>query len=41
MKTQMWTGTFTVGRITLKTMDDLLDNRLGVCVTAYELSPQS
>ena len=41
VKTQMWTGTFTVGRITLKTMDDLLDNRLGVCLTAYELSPQS
>ena len=40
IKTQMWTGTFTVGRLTLKTMDDLLDNRLGVCVTAYELSPQ-
>ena len=41
VKTQLWTGTFTVGRITLKTMDDLLDNRLGVCLTAYELSPQS
>jgi type IV secretory pathway TrbF-like protein len=41
VKTQLWTGTFTVGRITLKTMDDILDNRLGVCVTAYELSPQS
>ena len=41
VKTQMWTGTFTVGRIALKTMDDILDNRLGVCLTAYELSPQS
>ena len=40
MKTQLWTGTFTVGRLTLKTMDDVLDNRLGVCITAYELSPQ-
>jgi type IV secretory pathway TrbF-like protein len=41
VKTQMWTGTFTVGRITLKSMDDILDNRLGICVTAFELSPQS
>ena len=40
MKTQLWTGTFTVGRVTLSTMDDVLDNRLGVCITAYELSPQ-
>jgi type IV secretory pathway TrbF-like protein len=41
VKTQMWTGTFTVGRIALTTMDDMLDNRLGVCLTAYEVSPQS
>jgi type IV secretory pathway TrbF-like protein len=41
IKTTLWTGTFTVGRITLKTMDDILDNRLGVCVTAFDLSPQS
>ena len=41
VKTQMWTGTFTVGRMALTTMDDLLDNRLGVCITAYELAPQS
>ena len=41
VKTQLWTGTFTVGRLTLTTMDELLDNRLGVCITAYELSPQS
>ena len=39
VKTQMWTGTFTVGRLALTTMDDLLDNRLGVCITAYELAP--
>jgi type IV secretory pathway TrbF-like protein len=41
IKTQMWTGTFTVGRMTLKTMDDLLDNRLGICVNGFDLSPQS
>ena len=40
-KPRLWTGTFTVGRIALTTMDDLLDNRLGVCITAYELvSPE-
>jgi type IV secretory pathway TrbF-like protein len=41
IKTQMWTGTLTVGRLTLKTMDDILDNRLGVCVAAFNLSPQA
>jgi len=41
VKTQLWTGSFTVGRITLHTMDDLLENRLGVCITAYDVSPQS
>ena len=40
VKSQLWTGTFTVGRVTLTTMDDVLDNRLGVCITAYELAPQ-
>ena len=38
---QMWTGTFTVGRITLKTMDDLLDNRLGLCITGNDINPTS
>jgi type IV secretory pathway TrbF-like protein len=41
IKTQLWTGTFTVGRVTLKTMDDLLDNRLGICANGFNLSPQS
>jgi type IV secretory pathway TrbF-like protein len=36
IKVQMWTGTFTVGRISLKSMDDIIDNRLGICVTAFE-----
>ena len=40
VKSQLWTGTFTVGRVTLTTMEDVLDNRLGVCITAYELAPQ-
>lgn len=38
--TTLWTGTFTVGRIQLKTLADALDNRLGLCVSAYDLSPQ-
>jgi type IV secretory pathway TrbF-like protein len=41
IKPQLWTGTFTVGRVTLTTMDDILDNRLGLCVSGFELSPQS
>ena len=41
IKTQLWTGTFTVGRIMLTTMDDLVENRLGVCMTGFDLSPQS
>jgi type IV secretory pathway TrbF-like protein len=38
-KTQLWSGTFTVGRVALTTMDELLENRLGLCISAYELSP--
>jgi type IV secretory pathway TrbF-like protein len=41
IKTQLWTGTFTVGRVTLTTMDDILDNRLGICANGFNLSPQS
>jgi type IV secretory pathway TrbF-like protein len=40
VKTQTWTGTFTTGRKALASMEDILENRLGVCVAAYELSPQ-
>jgi type IV secretory pathway TrbF-like protein len=36
----LWTGTFTVGRFHPKTMGDMIDNRLGLCVTAYNLSKQ-
>jgi len=36
----MWTGTFTVGRFHPKTMADMIDNRLGLCVTAYNLTEQ-
>jgi type IV secretory pathway TrbF-like protein len=41
IKTQLWTGTFTVGRVTLASMDDVLDNRLGICVNGFDVSPQS
>jgi type IV secretory pathway TrbF-like protein len=40
-KVQLWGGALTVGRMKLTRMDDLLDNRLGICVSAYELSPMS
>jgi type IV secretory pathway TrbF-like protein len=40
VKTALWTGTFSVGRIQLPSMADALDNRLGLCVTAFDLSPQ-
>ncbi len=40
VKTALWTGTFSVGRIQLPSLADALDNRLGLCVTAFDLSPQ-
>jgi type IV secretory pathway TrbF-like protein len=40
VKTTLWTGTFSVGRIHLPTLTDAMDNRLGLCVTAFDLSPQ-
>ena len=40
VKTALWTGTFTVGRHRPPTLADTLDNRLGLCVTAFDLSPQ-
>jgi type IV secretory pathway TrbF-like protein len=38
VKTSLWTGTFSVGRIQLPTLSDVLDNRLGLCVTAFDMS---
>jgi len=38
--TVLWTGTFSVGRYRPPTLADTLDNRLGLCVTAFDLSPQ-
>jgi type IV secretory pathway TrbF-like protein len=38
--TRLWTGTFSVGRYRPPTLTDTLDNRLGLCVTAFDLSPQ-
>jgi type IV secretory pathway TrbF-like protein len=40
VKMTQWTGTFSVGRIQLPTLADAMDNRLGLCVTAFDLSPQ-
>ncbi len=40
VKTALWTGTFSVGRYRPPTLADTLENRLGLCVTAFDLSPQ-
>ncbi len=40
VRTGLWTGTFSVGRYRPPTLADTLDNRLGLCVTAFDLSPQ-
>jgi len=41
VKTALWTGTFSVGRIQLPSLVDALENRLGLCVTAFDLSPHA
>ncbi len=38
VKTAPWTGTFTVGRYRPPTLADTLDNRLGLCVTAFDMT---
>lgn len=40
VKTQAWSATLTTGRIVLKRMEDILDNRLGLCVTGYDWAEQ-
>jgi type IV secretory pathway TrbF-like protein len=39
--TQTWSATLTMGRIVLKRMEDILDNRLGICVTGYDWGEQA
>jgi type IV secretory pathway TrbF-like protein len=39
-KTQLWTGTFTVQRHVPTTQAGLLQNRLGLCVNAFDLTMQ-
>jgi hypothetical protein len=41
LKEQDYVGTFTVGRLKPKTLTEAMDNRLGLCVTGYDLSPSS
>ena len=41
VKMQGWSATLTMGRIVLKRMEDILDNRLGICVTGYDWGEQS
>jgi len=38
IKTEMWSATFSVGRYRPPTLADALDNRLGICVTAWDWS---
>jgi len=40
VKTALWSATFSVGRFRPPTLADTLDNRLGLCVTAFDFSPQ-
>jgi type IV secretory pathway TrbF-like protein len=40
VKVEHWAGTFSVGRMHLPELSDVLDNRLGLCVTAFDMSPQ-
>lgn len=39
LKEQDYIGTFTVGRVRPKTLVEAMDNRLGICVNGYDLSP--
>jgi type IV secretory pathway TrbF-like protein len=39
LKDQDYIGTFTVGRVRPKTLSEAMDNRLGMCVNGYDLSP--
>ena len=40
IKKTLWTGAFSVGRLKPPTLADAMDNRLGLCVTAFDMSPQ-
>ena len=37
---QRWAGTFTVGRVKLRDQRMVVNNRLGLCVTAYNMAQQ-
>jgi hypothetical protein len=39
VKTMQWSGTFGVGRTQLATLTEAMENRLGLCVTAFDMSP--
>jgi type IV secretory pathway TrbF-like protein len=40
LKGQDYIGTFTVGRVRPKNLSEAIDNRLGLCVNGYDLSPK-
>jgi type IV secretory pathway TrbF-like protein len=41
LKEADYVGTFTVGRLRPKTITEAMDNRLGICVTGYDLAPKA
>jgi type IV secretory pathway TrbF-like protein len=40
LKETDFVGTFTVGRLRPKSLSEAIDNRLGLCVTGYDLAPK-
>ena len=41
LKEQDYIGTFTVARLRPKTLTDAIDNRLGLCVSGYDIAPRA
>jgi type IV secretory pathway TrbF-like protein len=40
LKEQDYIGTFTVGRVRPKNMNEAIDNRLGMCINGYDIAPK-
>jgi len=41
LKEQDYIGTFTVGRVRPKDLTEAMDNRLGLCVSGYDIAPKA
>lgn len=39
-RVERWAGTFSVGRMKPRDMDSMLQNRLGLCVAGFDLTPE-